>query len=1361
LASKLKPLSEGFVAGVSNNIRQFFARAETAVAAQIQRGGTPSVERAGLPFNLVSQFGYDSLAEHLRIDQDLQARFTDYEEMDEYPEISCISGHLRLPNLTVSRNTNEIVEGKTIAVKDLCEAVESGRVQRFFVYAIDHAAGRVVAAEAKGIKRTGVKVPVVRVVYEDYRRSGQWELVVTADHLCMLRDGSYRAAGDLKPDDRLMPCTFSKGVAGYARVREPLQVTEKKGSVYTNLHGLVMRAVIGRDLGPGEVTHHIDEDKANPHPMNLELRDKGEHAAGHVAAPGDDKRRKAIRQTVAGKWMDPSFKLQVAKAHQGSPKWLRREADGEHKHREATGTMSDAHRQAISAGRTIDLSPSVVEAAVRSSASFNDAARKVGVSWNTLMRRMNQFGLDRGVLGSLLGGPVEGEASYANHRVVSVEPAGTEDVYDIEVPGYHNFAVGDVSGEGMVFVHNSAYDIYADDSAMPNEKGHSVWISSDNQAVERDLMDMLHKRVRIEDDVWGLERTISKYGNSYGEMLVAEQGLVGINFLPPPTVRRVEGPRGELLGFIQDIRGEFNISLEDFYKLAAERGAQGERRRPPGELTVFEDWELVHWRLRGKHMRSIYGHGIADGARWIWKRLSLLEDALLIYKLSRAPARYAFYVDIGEYDHERGLAYVNRVKNQFIKHKFVNPNTGKMDMRHSPLCLAGDTVVPLLDGSAKSIEEISEAHGRGEQQWVWGCDLDDGGKARPVKVAWAGVTRRQAQIVRIVLDNGESIRVTPDHKMIRRSGEKVEAQHLEPGDSLMPFRRKISTKSRGDALEGYELVYCPKSTAMLYGHRVVARDLGLSVQGQVAHHVDLDRLNNDPRNLEGMWPKAHRAMHVAMGQSGGRAIAKLRQDDEALDARLRQASRKNMISYNRSEEHRRNLAGWNKDRDQGRFIRAYNGTEKHTQDNEIRKHGKIVMWADPERRASAKENMRIKFPTAFVDGLRQLIRENPGAGIDEIATAATEVLIDELRAANTRSIGTIHRHMLCKVVRSDGFGGFAEFGSAAIADNHKVASIEWLDEPEDTYTLTVEPCHTFALKAGIFVCNSHDEDFFIPSRGGKDSTRIELLQGPDYAETDTVEYHRDKLVSAIKVPKSYLGYGGEATKSSLSSEDIRFARTVMRIQRETRSGIRKACRVHLVAKGADVDRYEYDAVMSVPSAILELAKLEVMSATADLAQRVGEILSTKWVLTTLFKYSEEEAEKLMHEKDDDALRKAKVEAETQKMLAIAQAAGQPQPEGEGEGGEEGEQPPAPEPSTAPQEGRRRSRSDILMLERRMSDLIKRQSKDTRDALERKMDSRWKAEDKVTEALKQPDIARRMRRVESLLGEVRAAMRPTE
>jgi intein/homing endonuclease len=1493
-----------------------------------------------LPFNVVSQFGYDTLAEHLRVDQDLQARYTDYEEMDEFPEITCISGTLRVPNLTVPRDVEENVSGRTIAVKDLYEAVESGQIQRFFVYAINHETKKVEAVEATGIKKTGT-TRVLRVIYEDYRRTRQWEVRTTPEHLFMVRDGSYRRASWLRPKDRLMPCTFRTVKSGYAAVYEPLQKTSGGKAVYKNLHGLVLRALLGRDLEPHEVTHHKDEDKTNPHPMNLEVKERAGHAAEHVNSPGDAPRRRSIRKTVAKKWENRAFKLQVSKAHQREPKWLDREEAGLHKRYETQGILSDDHRLAIADGRTIDLAPSVVEAAVRSSASFNEAAKKLGVSWNTIMRRMSQFGFDRKILGSLIDDtPIEGELGYGNHRVVAVEDGGVEDVYDIEVPGHRNFAVGDADGSGFIFVHNSALDLYADDATMPDqERDKSIWVTSDNHALAKDLDDVLHKRLLMENDSWGLTRTVAKYGSGFGELLVDETGLIGINYLPPPTVRRVEGPRGELLGFVQDVKGEFNISMEDFYKLAQQRGTEAERARPPGELTIFEDWELIHWRLRGKHLRSVYGHGVIDGARWIWKRLALLEDALLIYKLclrgdsrvwtrdgtkairdiepgeevfsygqdgqirrskvtkkwhngtdqiyqvrsahrdlyanathpvlvevierhgkgrprtqrveyvevqnlvpgkhrlvtprreggeeivlqkpnlirkarlradavgvvkrkvgllklqrgvgmqahrikaffkgeyevvehtadalmvangygpwtldrtdhwgggkgggssrtldfqipdvvdedfarwfgfmigdgfvsvkrdkkaghvkyakvgfalgddeicnqryrklfqkyvgdhlvksgdsghrlgsynvsstplaefmmmngyipgahnkripgwvfraaesirmaflkglfdadgnhqpmtvspvrgrvryerwilemcnralvedvrdlclqlglktgrvtsrfrkggrtikgstkplkdnwyytihvsqdlmpvseeiesiepvgtddiydievsdvehnfvadgvvvhnSRAPSRYAFYVDVGEYDNERGLAFVNRVKNTFIKKKFMNPNTNKLDMRHNPLCLAGDTEVRLLDGSVRSIEEMVSAYSRGDEQWVWGTDLNDGGRARPVKVEWAGPTRRAAQLVRVVLDNGRSVRVTPDHKMIRRNGERAEAQHLSPGDSLMPFRRRVSSKDKGETLDGYELIYCPKAMKSQYGHRIVAKDLGLTQAGQLTHHRDFDPLNNDPRNLEGMEPKKHRAYHVAMGHSGGRAMAAKRLADPGLDKKLRAASRRNMTKYNRSPEKRNKLSKWNRERDQGRFIRAYNSSSKHKADNEIRSQAMIEMWEDPDRRAKASANMMTKFPVSFVEGVRQLVRENPEMSMEGLSDAVPGVLLDELREANTKKIRSVHRHMLRKMVRHEGFDSFVDFKADALDDNCKVVSVEWLDEPEDTFTLTVAPCHTFALEAGVFVCNSHDEDFWIPTRGGKDSTRVEV-----------------------------------------------------------------------------------------------------------------------------------------------------------------------------------------------------------------------------------------------------------------------------
>jgi hypothetical protein len=468
---------------------------------------------------------------------------------------------------------------------------------------------------------------------------------------------------------------------------------------------------------------------------------------------------------------------------------------------------------------------------------------------------------------------------------------------------------------------------------------------------------------------------------------------------------------------------------------------------------------------------------------------------------------------------------------------------------------------------------MAGAFDRGEEQWVWASDLDDEGRVRPAKVEWAGVTRRDAQLVKITLDNGKSIRVTPDHKMIRRSGEKVQAQDLVPGDSLMPFRRRISTKAKGEALEGYELIYCPKRRESEYGHRLVAKDLSLSVKGQL---------------------------------------------------------------------------------------------------------------------------------------------------------------------------------------KPEGFTSFSDFKRSAIADNHKVVAVEWLDESEDTYTLTVSPCHTFALEAGVFVCNSHDEDFFVPSRNGKDSTRIEVLQGPDYAETDSLEYHRDKLVAALKIPKMYMGYGGEATRGALSSEDTRFARTVMRIQQELCVGYRKLCRIHLIAAGSsNPDAHDFRVNMTVPSSIMELAKLEVMSATADLADRMGERVTTKYVLTSLFKFTDEEAAVLMKGREKEQVDKANLEAKVQKIINSAVPAEEPDAGAQ--------QSPSHDPIQGKSQLTQFDHAELRRRDQLFNHNFERVMRQNHQSWERefsqKMDSVEKVEKKLARLLEdQPKVLRRMERLEGLLTEVKQAMR---
>jgi len=243
----------------------------------------------------------------------------------------------------------------------------------------------------------------------------------------------------------------------------------------------------------------------------------------------------------------------------------------------------------------------------------------------------------------------------------------------------------------------SAIDIYADDATQTEALQNNVmWVDSPDKTVQTILDDLFHRRLRIDEEIWEIARTLVKYGNDYEEMLVTGDGLVGMNFLPPPTMRRIEGRRGELFGFVQDFKGRFGYSPDEFKQLLTQRMAGTNRRHD--KYAALEDWEVCHMRLRSKHRRAIYGYSVLEPARWIWKRLMLLEDAAMVYRLQRAPQRYAFYIDVGDLPPKEAFAFLHKVRQQYKKTKFYNPQTGKLDLKYNPLSQDEDFFVPVRKG---------------------------------------------------------------------------------------------------------------------------------------------------------------------------------------------------------------------------------------------------------------------------------------------------------------------------------------------------------------------------------------------------------------------------------------------------------------------------------------------------------------------------------------------------------------------------------------------------------------------------------------------------------------------------------------
>jgi hypothetical protein len=154
------------------------------------------------------------------------------------------------------------------------------------------------------------------------------------------------------------------------------------------------------------------------------------------------------------------------------------------------------------------------------------------------------------------------------------------------------------------------------------------------------------------------------------------------------------------------------------------------------------------------------------------------------------------------------------------------------------------------------------------------------------------------------------------------------------------------------------------------------------------------------------------------------------------------------------------------------------------------------------------------------------------------------------------------------------------------------------------------------------------EDFYIPVRGNDTSTRIDTTKGLDYDGIRDVEYLREKLFAALKVPKAFMGYEEDIEgKATLAAEDIRFARTVERIQRIMLSELNKIALVHLYTQGyTNESLTNFEITLTTPSIIFEQEKVELLKSKAELSSALLEqkIVPTDWIYDNIYNLSEDQ-----------------------------------------------------------------------------------------------------------------------------------------
>jgi len=231
---------------------------------------------------------------------------------------------------------------------------------------------------------------------------------------------------------------------------------------------------------------------------------------------------------------------------------------------------------------------------------------------------------------------------------------------------------------------SAALDIYAEESTTADQNGFILQIYSESKRIKSVLTDLFNNNLDINTNLAMWTRNTCKYGDNFVYLkLDPEKGVVGCMQLPNIEIERVE----------KGMKGKSNLDKEESDQKALSFNWKNK------DLT-FNTWEIAHFRLLGDDRKLPYGTSMLEKARRIWKQLLLSEDAMLIYRTSRAPERRMFKVFVGNMDEKDVEAYVQRVANKFKRDQVVDHKTGNVDMRFNQMAVDQDYFIPVRDSGA-------------------------------------------------------------------------------------------------------------------------------------------------------------------------------------------------------------------------------------------------------------------------------------------------------------------------------------------------------------------------------------------------------------------------------------------------------------------------------------------------------------------------------------------------------------------------------------------------------------------------------------------------------------------------------------
>jgi len=229
----------------------------------------------------------------------------------------------------------------------------------------------------------------------------------------------------------------------------------------------------------------------------------------------------------------------------------------------------------------------------------------------------------------------------------------------------------------------SAMDIYADEMTTSSDLKPLLLIDCPNEEIKMILDNLYQNIINIEFNLFGWCRSMCKFGDLFVYLDIDDElGVRNAIGLPSQEIERMEAQDEDNPNYVQFQWNSSGLTLEN--------------------------WQVAHFRILGNDKYAPYGSSVLEAARRIWRQLVLLEDAMMAYRIVRAPERRVFYVDVGSIAPEDVEQFMQKAMTQMKRNQVVDANTGRVDLRYNPLSVEEDYFIPVRGGeTGTKIETVS------------------------------------------------------------------------------------------------------------------------------------------------------------------------------------------------------------------------------------------------------------------------------------------------------------------------------------------------------------------------------------------------------------------------------------------------------------------------------------------------------------------------------------------------------------------------------------------------------------------------------------------------------------------------------